>query len=151
MVERFERFSLSVFEIARCWRKLAAEELAPYGLKGGHAIYLTTLYRCEEGATGPMLCELCGRDKSEVSRAVAVLQAKGFVTKEAVNRSLYRGLFKLTDQGRAAAEQLNSRASLAVDLAGGGLTEQARRAFDRALCIITANLREISKKGLPPK
>ena len=88
MVERFARFSLAISEISRCWHKLAAEEMAAYGLRGAHAIYLTTMYRCGGGVTGPQLCELCGRDKSDVSRTVAILQEKGFVTKEGVNQSL---------------------------------------------------------------
>ncbi len=149
MIERFERFSLAIFEISRYWHKLAAEEMAAYSLKGSHAIYLTTMYRCGEGVTAPQLCELCGRDKSDVSRTVAVLQEKGFVTKEEVNRSLYRGLLKLTDQGRAAAEQISRRASLAVELAGAGLSEETRSCFYEALDSITTHLREISKEGLP--
>ena len=149
MVERFERFSLAIFEISRYWHKLAAEEMAIYGLKGTHAIYLTTMYRCEDGVTGPQLCELCGRDKSDVSRTIAILQEKGFVTKGGVNKSLYRGLLKLTEQGRAAAEQVTRRASLAVELAGGDLGEEARACFYKALGSITVHLREISNEGLP--
>ena len=38
------------------------------------------MYRMEDGVTGPQLCELCGRDKSDVSRTIAILQEKGFVT-----------------------------------------------------------------------
>ena len=142
MVERFERFSLALFEISRYWHKLAAEEMAAYGLKGSHAI-------CEEGVTGPRLCELCGRDKSDVSRAIAVLQEKGFVTKEGINRSLYRGLLKLTEQGRAAAEQISGRASLAVELAGCDLSEETRACLYKALESIASHLRGISKEGLP--
>ena len=149
MIERFERFSLAIFGISRYWHKLAAEEMAAYALKGSHAIYLTAMYRCDEGVTAPQLCELCGRDKSDVSRTVAVLQEKGFVTKEEVNRSLYRGLLKLTDQGRAAAEQISRRASLAVELAGADLSDEARSCFYEALDSITGHLREISKEGLP--
>lgn len=149
MVERFERFSLAVFEISRCWHKLAAEEMAAYGLKGSHAIYLTTMYRYEEGVTGPQLCELCGRDKSDVSRAAALLQQRGFVTKEEVGQSLYRGLLKLTAQGRAAAEQVSRRASLAVELAGAGLSDETRTCFYEALGSIAGHLRELSKEGLP--
>lgn len=151
MIQRFERFSLAIFEISRYWHKLAGEEMAAYGLKGSHAIYLTTMYRCEEGVTGPQLCELCGRDKSDVSRAISILQEKGFVTKEGVNQSLYRGLLKLTEQGRGAAEQIGKRASLAVELAGKDLNEEARTCFYRALESITTHLREISKEGLPPQ
>ena len=58
MVERFARFSLAIFEISRCWHKLAAEEMAAYGLRGAHAIYLTAMYRCKDGVTGPS-CASC--------------------------------------------------------------------------------------------
>jgi len=102
MVERFERFSLALFEISRYWHKLAAEEMARHGLRASHATYLTALLRCEEGLTAPELGRLCGRDKSDVSRTVAILQEKGFVTKEGVNQSLYRGLLKLTGQAEDA-------------------------------------------------
>jgi len=149
MIERFERFTLAVFEISRCWHKLAEEELSPYGLKGSYATYLTVMYRYKGGITGPKLCELCGRDKSDLSRAVAILREKGLVTKEVVNKSLYRGLFKLTERGRAVAEQLCKRASLAVELAGGDLSEETRETFYRALSSITAHLKELSKEGLP--
>ena len=149
MVDRFARFSLAIFEISRCWHRLAAEEMAAYGLKGSHAIYLTAMYRGGDGVTGPQLCELRGRDKSDVSRTVAILQEKGFVTKEGVNQSLYRGLLKLTAQGRAAAEQICRRASLAVELAGGDLNEEERACFYRALESIAAHLRDISRDGLP--
>ncbi len=149
MINRFERFSLAIFEISRCWHKLASEEMAAYGLKGKHAIYLTTMYRCEDGVTGPQLCELCGRDKSDVSRAVSTLQERGFVIKEGIYESLYRGLLKLTAQGRAAAEQVSRRASLAVELAGVDLNEETRMCFYSALESIAGHLREISKEGLP--
>ncbi len=149
MIERFERFSLAIFEISRYWHKLASEELSAYGLKGSHAIYLTAMYRCKEGVTGPQLCELCGKDKSDVSRTIAVLQEKGLVTKNEVNQSLYRGLLTLTKQGWDVAEQIGQRASLAVELAGKDLSPKERNDFYRALDSITANLREISKEGLP--
>ena len=86
-----------------------------------------------------------------MSRTVAILQEKGFVTKEGVNQSLYRGLLKLTAQGRAAAEQVCERAALAVELAGGDLKEEERECFYRALESITGRLREISREGLPKR
>lgn len=149
MVNRFERFTLAIFEISRYWHKIASKEMSAYGLKGAHVIYLIALYRCEDGVAGPQLCELCGRDKSDVSRAIASLQEKGFVTKEGVNQSLYRGLFKLTDQGRAAAENIAGRAGLAVELAGGDLSAQARAVLYESLDSIAEHLREISRNGLP--
>lgn len=149
MVDRFERFSFAIFEISKYWHKLAAEEMTKYGLKGPHATYLTTLYRYGEGVTAPQLCELCGKDKSDVSRMVSILEEKGLVTKEVVNQSLYRGLFRLTEEGRMAAEHVCRRASLAVEMAGKDLGAEERQAFYTALESIAANLREISKEGLP--
>lgn len=149
MIQRFEQFTLAISEISRCWHRIAEEELSAYGLKGAHATYLTVMYRHEDGITGPKLCELCGRDKSDLSRAIAILQEKGLVTKEVVNQSLYRGLLKLTEQGRTVAGQISKRASLAVELAGGDLSEGTRETFYKALFSIAGHLREISKEGLP--
>ena len=149
MIQRFEQFTSAIFEISRCWHKLAEEELSVYGLRGPHAAYLTVMYRHEEGITGPELCRLCGRDKSDLSRAIALLQEKGLVVKEAVDRSLYRGLLKLTERGRAVAGQISNRACLAMELAGGDLSDETRETFYKALFSIAGHLREISKEGLP--
>ena len=59
MVERFERFSVAISEISRCWHKLAGEEMKAYGLKGAHATYLVIIGRHPQGITVPELCEQC--------------------------------------------------------------------------------------------
>ena len=149
MVERFEKFSFSIFELTRLRHKLASDEMAKYGLKGPHATYLTTLYRYEDGITAPQLCELCGKDKADVSRMMSIMEKKGLVTKESVNKNLYRAVFRLTDEGRAAAEFVSERASRAVDIAGGDLTDEQRAVFYESLEIITNKLRELSRDGIP--
>lgn len=145
MVERFERFSLAIFEISRCWHKIAAEEMAPYGLRGAHALYITVLSRFPRGVTLPRLAELCGRDKSDVSRSIAALEGGGFVEKDGG----YGGQVKLTGEGRGVARKIRKRAALAVELAGGQLGERTRASFYRALELIAAQLKEISEEGLP--
>lgn len=149
MVDRFERFSLAISEISRHWHKLAAEELAKYGLKGPHATYLTAMYKYPEGITVPELCEVCGKDKSDASRMLAILEEKGLVTKKVVGGSLYRGKVQLTDEGKLAAEHVSQRASRAVKMAGKDLTDETREIFYKALESITSNLRELSKEGIP--
>ena len=149
MVERFEKFSFAIFEISKHWHKIAAEEMAKYGLKGPHATYLLTISRFEEGITAPQLCELCGKDKADVSRMMTIMEQKGLVTKESVHQNMYRGVFKLTDEGKVATEHVRQRASLAVELAGKDLDEEKRTIFYEALDSIVLNLREISKEGLP--
>ena len=149
MIERFERFSFAISEISRYWHKLAAEEMEKHGLKGPHSVYLMTMLRYPDGITAPKLCELCGKDKSDVSRMMSIMEEKGLVKKEGVHQNLYRGSFKLTEQGRSAAEQVRKRASLAVEIAGKDLTDENRAIFYEAMESITANLRELCKEGLP--
>ncbi len=149
MIERFERFSLAISEISRYWHKLAAEELTKYGLKGPHATYLTAIYKYPKGITVPELCEVCGKDKSDASRMIAILEQKGLVTKQVVRGSLYRGKLQLTEEGRLAAEHVSQRASRAVEAAGKDLTDETREIFYKALESITSNLRKLSKEGIP--
>lgn len=147
MVDRFERFSFSVFEVSRCWHKLAAEEMAKYDLKGPHAIYLTVLQHNPEGLTAARICELCGRDKADVSRALAVLDEKGMVKRE--GGSGYRARISLTEAGCKAAEHVTRRASVAVELAGKGITDEDREIFYNALSSITESLNKLCRDGLP--
>jgi len=149
MLHRFERFSFAITEISRCWRKLASEEMSKYGLRGPHATYLTTIYRYPDGISVPRLCEISGKDKSDASRMIAILEKKGLAQKKVVDGSLYRGLWVLTDEGIKAAEQVSLRASKTVELAGKGLTKETRDVFYKALESITANLTELTKNGIP--
>lgn len=149
MLDRFERFSLAIAEINRCWHKLAAEELAKYGLNSPHAVYLNTLYRFEDGITAAKLGELCNKNKADVSRMVAIMEQKGLVQKQSVGGNMYRALLKLTEEGKAAARHVRQRAAIAVELAGAGLSDADREAFYRALELITNNLQTLSKEGLP--
>ncbi len=149
MIDRFERFSLAISEISRYWHKLAAEELAKYGLKGPHATYLTAIYKYPEGITVPELCEECGRDKSDASRMISILEEKGLVKKQVVGGSLYRGRLQLTDEGKLAAQHVCRRASRAVEVAGRDLTDESRDIFYKSLESIASNLCELCKEGIP--
>ena len=149
MVERFERFSFLISEVSRNWHKITSDEMEKYGLKGTHSVYLITMRRYPEGVTAPQLCELCGKDKSDVSRMMSIMEKKGLVKKEGIHQNLYRGVFKLTEEGMKAAEHVVKRANLAVELAGRELSDETRAVFYEAFEAISTNLRQISKDGLP--
>lgn len=148
MLDRFEKFSLAIAEINRCWHKIAAGELSKYDLKASHVTYLLTLARYPEGLTAPKLAELCDRDKADVSRMLSILEARGLVTKDGIGGNRYRGCLRLTSEGQTVAEALSRRAELAVEQAGEGLTERERIIFYTALDTITKNLRRICQEGL---
>lgn len=149
MNERFERFSLTLMEIMRYWHALTAAEMEKLGLKGPHSVYLTTLARYPEGLTAPRLCELCGRDKSDVSRMMAILEGKGLAVKSGQGASTYRGLYRLTEEGMAAARFVQERSALAVALAGQELSEENRQTMYDSLESVAGNLRRLCRDGLP--
>lgn len=146
MIERFARFSLAIAEISRCWHKIASDEMEKYGLKGSHAVYLTTLDRYPEGITAARLGELCGKDKADVSRMMSIMEKKALVVREG---SSYRALLKLTAEGLAAAEHVRRRATVAVENASRGLSDERRAVFYEVLELIASNLQNICEEGLP--
>lgn len=146
MIDRFERFSLAISEISRCWHKIAADEMEKYGLKGSHAVYLTTMCRYPDGITAARLCELCAKDKADVSRMMSIMEKKELVVKEG---SSYRAQLKLTPAGLEAAEHVRRRATVAVENASRGLTPELRAVFYEALELIVSNLQNICEEGLP--
>lgn len=146
MIQRFHRFSYAISEISRCWHKIAAEEMAPYGLKSTHCVYLLTLQRHGEGLTATQLGQTCGKDKADVSRMMSIMIEKGLVCKEGAN---YRALLKLTPEGLRAAEHIEKRAATAVELGGKGMSDEKRETFYQMLQLIVENLQVISENGLP--
>ena len=149
MVDRFERFTLAITEISKYWHKIASAEMEKYGLKGPHAIYLVTMQRYAEGITATQLGELCGRDKADVSRAMTMMEKKGLIMRPNGNQNSYRALLKLTAEGEKAAKFVQERATVAVELAGKDLSDDARKIFYDTLEYIASNLQMLGEKGLP--
>ena len=77
------------------------------------------------------------------------MEKNGLVKKEGIHQNLYRGVFKLTDEGKNAAMYVRQRAGLAVELAGKDLSDENRAVFYKSLESIADNLRSISREGLP--
>lgn len=151
MVERFERFSLAISEISRCWHRIANEVMKCYDLKGAYSVYFTTMSRFPQGVTATQLVELCGRDKADISRAMAAMEDKGLVQRQNEDAKAYRARLVLTEAGLALAEQINEKAKAAVEYASYGLSDGKREVFYEALALITANMQGMSREGIPEK
>ncbi|MBQ6841189.1 MAG: winged helix DNA-binding protein [Bacilli bacterium] len=148
MLERFQKFSYVMSEIYRYWHKIASDEMSKWGLKGPYAVYLTTIYQHKNGITSAQLCESCARDKSDVSKAVSLMEEKGLIKRESIKDNLYRALLKLTDEGKKAAESICKRAELAVEKASKGISKEERQSFYKTIYRIVDNLQVISEEGL---
>ena len=148
MTGRFEIFTLALSEMTSSWNKIATEELKPYGLKGGYIVYLIALFKKPDGLTAANLCEICNKDKAEVSRAIKALESNDFVTRTNTTVSGYRASITLTEKGRKITHELRERIKLIVEKGGNGLNEEQREVFYNALATISENLKVISKEGL---
>ena len=67
-------------EIARCGAQYRADLLAPMGLKGCHASYLTEIC-AHPGISQDQLAKRICINKSNVARQAATLEEEGFVTR----------------------------------------------------------------------
>lgn len=149
MLDRFEQFTAAISSIHRFVQKIERDEMDKYGLKGASAQYLLAMARYPEGVTAATLCDICDRDKAAVSRILAEMEAKGLVHRVDSGESQYRALLALTPAGKEAADYVNRKATIAVELAGKDLTEDDRRVLYASLEAIAASIRTLSHKGIP--
>lgn len=148
MINRFEQFTAAISSIHRFVQKIERDEMAKYGLKGAAAQYLLAMSRYPHGITAAALCEVCDRDKAAVSRILSEMEDKGLVAR-VDGDSTYRALLTLTPAGQEAADYVNQKASLAVELVGKDVTDQDRAILYATLAKISANIRSVSHKGIP--
>lgn len=151
MISKYEIFSTVVSSLYHDIQRIERTEMAKYGLKGPHAQCLVVMERYPEGITSARLCEICERDKAAISRTVAELEEAGLLTRRDLNGIHYRVPLVLTEEGHAAARNVNGVASLAVEQAGAGLNDQQREVFYAVLGHIAQNLHAISRDGLKEK
>ena len=130
------------------WNKIATEEMKPFGLRGGAVIYLIALYKHQDGITSAKICEICNRDKAEVSRTISAMEKKGLVSRKSTTVNGYNANITLTDKGKEVTKTLRDRVKLAVERGGEGLTDKQREEFYNALKVIGGNLKRISREGL---
>lgn len=149
MLNRFEQFTAAISSIHRFVQKIERDEMEKYGLKGASAQYLLAMERYPEGVTAAALCEVCDRDKAAVSRILAEMESKGLVYRVNASESQYRALLALTPAGKQAADYVNKKATIAVELVGKGLTDENRKILYASLEQIAANIKVVSHRGIP--
>ena len=151
MLDRFEQFSYSISNIYRHIMKIERDEMEKYGLRGSYVHYLVAMSHFPEGITSTKLSEICDKDKAAISRVITEMETRGLVTRETEKNNLYRAKLMLTEEGKKATEYVCERAEKAVTAAGMGLGDDDRKIFYGALAIFEANLRRISRDGIPER
>lgn len=107
MQQRFETFTVLIAKISRSIRRIKAEEMSEFHLKGPHVsclYYLTQLGPLTAG----QLCDRCEEDKAAVSRSLEYLEQNGYVTRP---DKRYRSPLTLTEKGQETAGPLQGRST----------------------------------------
>lgn len=145
MESRFETFTILIAKINRCIKKIKTEEMDEMNLKSPHVSCLYYLYRCGE-LTAKELGDICGEDKSALSRSLLYLENNGYVTCEDVNKKRYRSYLKLSEKGIQTAEKIANIIEKFLNLASDGLSEEKRKIMYEGLILICNNLDNLCKK-----
>lgn len=84
-INRFETFSLAIATINKIWHNITTKEMEKYRLKGIHSIYILTMAKYPNGTTATKLCEVCDKDKADVSKMMNILEKMVlFIKKELI-------------------------------------------------------------------
>ncbi len=142
MEERFHTFTTLIANITRCIHKIKSEEMAEYDLKSSHLSCLYYLYKTKS-MTAKELCDMCGEDKANISRAIKYLEGKGYLTCRSKTEKRYQAPIDLTDLGKRVGERIAKRIDAILDRIGAGMNEEQRAVMYRALRVISGNLQEM--------
>lgn len=141
--DRFMRFSMAMETISKSVQKYKNEEMASFGLKSMHLMFLYCLGQAENGLTATELSKNCGVDKAFISRMAADLRAVGYIDYAEQADGHYKKRLQLTDRGREIITDINRRVSVAVDKVTAGISRERLETFYGVLEQMNTNIGEI--------
>ena len=143
MEDLFVDFTLSILRLNKLVQKIKTYEIEKYGLKPIHVMCSYYLNKNPQGLTAKELSELTLEDKAAISRALKMMQEKGYVIYDANRRY---STIKLTEEGKQFTSNICACAQRAVAAGSVDFTEEERIFFYRSLDVINENLRAYYKE-----
>ena len=149
MEERFETFTVLIARISRSIKRIKADEMADFELKGPHVSCLYYLSQ-RDGMTAAELCERCDEDKAAISRSLDDLEKNGYITCTSGAGKRYKSPLRLTERGKAVGRAIGEKVCDHLRQRGipatryhAGLSEAERQTMYRALALVSENLERI--------
>lgn len=142
MEERFEKFTTLIASINRSIRRIKAEEMSRFNLKGVHVSCLYYLYK-QKSLTIKELCDMCDEDKANISRSVEHLEVCGYIAMRPKDIKKYKTPLELTDEGNRVGEIIAHKIDTILDEISLGVSDEDRAVLYRSLGAICDNLQRI--------
>ncbi len=139
MEARFEMFTILIAKASRCIHKIKTGEMAEYNLKSSHVSCLYYLHKASP-LTAKELCNLCGEDKANISRAIKHLENEGYIYCQTTAQKRYQSPLLLTEKGDLVGREITEKIDKILYKVSEGLTEENRKIFYQALSTICENL-----------
>lgn len=142
MEERFQLFTVLISALNRSIRRIKTEEMADFGLKGGHVSCLYYLHK-EGKLTAKQLCDICEEDKANISRAIKDMEERGLISCKERRTKRYQSPLELTEKGKEMALELDKKITKVLQVSSEGMSKEERDTMYRCLAIIDKNLQSI--------
>ena len=133
----FENFTITILKMNKLVQKIKNIEMQEYSLKTIHVMCIYFLDNNPEGLTASELTKLTLEDKAAISRALKVLQEKGYAS---YDPNKYNAEIRLTAEGKKLASIISEKADLAVNAVSYDFTDEQRNLFYTELKTIAENL-----------
>lgn len=139
MEERFQLFTVLIAGISRSIYRIKTEEMSEFELRSSHVSCLYYLYK-RGSLTAREICDLCAEDKANISRAVKLLEEKGYVVCDSSGGKRYQSPLSLTESGKEIGKNIVEKIDRVLGVASEGLTEEERKIMYKGLSVVNKNL-----------
>ena len=143
--DRYTVLTILFSKITRAMRKIKAEAMKEYNLKGSHVSCIFYLSKNPKGLTNKELCDICNEDKAAISRALAYLEENKFVTYNKSDK-IYKTPITLTRKGKEIGDYLKEKIHSILFEASSEINKEDLEAFYRGLLNISENLDKLMKE-----
>ena len=150
--DRFGKFVLLIDGIYKSIGRVKFEVAPDLGIKSVHVFWLYALSEHPEGMSSAELAQASSVDRSLVSREIAYLKARGYITTEAQGgKRGYNSRHILTPEGKDLAKKIRERALEIQNEVGEGIDTEELSCFYKTLEKIHENFTKLiaGEKALP--
>ena len=103
--DRFLLFSSRLNDAQKSLARIKQKKMEHYGLGGAHVLCICQLEEVQKGLTKTELVKRCGVDKAQISRVIADVLEKNYIT-VSNPQSSYRQRYVLTEEGDRIAKEI---------------------------------------------
>ena len=144
---RFEKFALLIDGVQKCIQKFKNSIAPELGIKSVHVLWIYELFVHPEGLTSAELAVRSNIDPSLISRELASLKRRGYITKETTpGKRTYNARITLTDEGKALAESIYQKALQVQNSVNEGVSKKELATFYTVLEKLRDNLDNLVKE-----